>query len=81
MFRHGSRSFSPAVHGLPVRAARRQAGLWGALKQCPRVRRESRRVIRSAANTAMSQARTSCVDYFYFTILQVSGALHPVLRL
>ncbi|MEA3241274.1 MAG: hypothetical protein U9P37_06875 [Pseudomonadota bacterium] len=24
------------------------------------VRRESRRVIRSAANTAMSQARTSC---------------------
>jgi len=35
------------------------AGLWGALKQCPRVRRESHRVIRSAANTAMSQARTS----------------------
>ncbi|MEA2109122.1 MAG: hypothetical protein U9P07_06845 [Pseudomonadota bacterium] len=50
MFRHGSRSFSPAVHGLPVRAARRQAGLWGALKQYPRVRRESHRVIRSAAN-------------------------------
>ncbi|MEA2108336.1 MAG: hypothetical protein U9P07_02790, partial [Pseudomonadota bacterium] len=52
--------FSPAVHGLPVRAARRQAGFRG-------VRRESHRVIRSAANTAclsadkaMSQARTSC---------------------
>ncbi|MEA2108002.1 MAG: hypothetical protein U9P07_01090 [Pseudomonadota bacterium] len=52
MFRHGSRSFSPAVHGLPVRAARRQAGFRGA-------RRESHRVIRSAVNTAMSQARTS----------------------
>ncbi|MEA2108885.1 MAG: hypothetical protein U9P07_05645 [Pseudomonadota bacterium] len=66
MFRHGSRSFSPAVHGLPVRAARRQAGLWGALKQCPRVRRESqcgtvfKTVTTQAANTAMSQARTSC---------------------
>ncbi|MEA2109115.1 MAG: hypothetical protein U9P07_06810 [Pseudomonadota bacterium] len=43
-----------------MRAARRQAGLWGALKQYPRVRRESHRVIRSAANTAMSHARTSC---------------------
>ncbi|MEA2109312.1 MAG: hypothetical protein U9P07_07825 [Pseudomonadota bacterium] len=49
MFRHGSRSFSPAVHGLPVRAARRQAGFRG-------VRRESRRVIRSAANTACLSA-------------------------
>ncbi|MEA2108770.1 MAG: hypothetical protein U9P07_05050 [Pseudomonadota bacterium] len=51
MFRHGSRSFSPAVHGRLVGTP---------LKQCPRVRRESHRVIRSAANTAMSQARTSC---------------------
>ncbi|MEA2109326.1 MAG: hypothetical protein U9P07_07900 [Pseudomonadota bacterium] len=49
MFRHGSRSFSPAVHGLPVRAARRQAGFRG-------VRRESHRVIRSAANTACLSA-------------------------
>ncbi|MEA2108715.1 MAG: hypothetical protein U9P07_04775 [Pseudomonadota bacterium] len=56
MSRHVSRSFSPAGHGLPVRAARRQAGLWGALKQCPRVRRESHRVIRSAANTACLSA-------------------------
>jgi len=44
MFRHGSRSFSPAVHGrLPRRP--------------PRI---TITVIRSAANTAMSQARTSC---------------------
>jgi len=42
MFRHGSRSFSPAVHG-----------------RLRDVRRESHRVIRSAANTAMSQTRTS----------------------
>ncbi|MEA2108330.1 MAG: hypothetical protein U9P07_02760 [Pseudomonadota bacterium] len=33
------------------------AGLWGALKQCPRVRRESHRVvIRSAVNTACLSA-------------------------
>ncbi|MEA2110360.1 MAG: hypothetical protein U9P07_13190 [Pseudomonadota bacterium] len=43
MFRHGSRSFSPAVHGrLPRRP--------------PRI---TIVMIRSAANTAMSQARTS----------------------
>jgi len=44
MFRHGSCSFSPAVHGRLPR----------------RPQRITIQVIRSAAKTAMSQARTSC---------------------
>ena len=34
--------------------ALKTARLWGALKQCPRVRRTSHRVVRSTANTALS---------------------------
>ena len=36
------------------------------------VRRESHRVIRSAANTAMSQARTSCNIYLAIQIRKFS---------
>ena len=62
MFRHGSRSFSPAVHG-------RLRG----------VRRESHRVIRSAAKTAMSHARTSLSipDNFLFFV-PLKGVLKKV---
>ncbi|MEA2110218.1 MAG: hypothetical protein U9P07_12470 [Pseudomonadota bacterium] len=52
MFGHGSRSFSPAVHGR----------LWGALKQCTKgVRRESQwgTVLKTVPNQV---ANTACLS-------------------
>ncbi|MEA2109462.1 MAG: hypothetical protein U9P07_08600 [Pseudomonadota bacterium] len=55
MFRHGSRSFSPAVHGRLVRRAKAMSPIIHRESQCGTVLK----TVPTQANTAMSQARTS----------------------